>query len=158
MIGRMAGQALRYFTKDISKGEMAFRLGTDALGGGMAMMYTPGDIGDKLIAGAASTVGGAAGGLALGKLGGPGMLGNALDIAGSIGGDMGATVIGEQIMKGKSALQGEGFRTPWEKMSDQQQQMMAEQIKKDVLRQYGLAVPGAPISQYSDPTTGMGVN
>ncbi len=158
MIGRMAGQALKFLTKDISKGEMGFRLGMDALGGGMAMMYTPGDIGDKLIAGAASTVGGAAGGLALGKLGGHGMLGNALDMVGSVGGDMGASILGEQVMKGKSALQGEGFRTPWEKMSEQQQQIMAEQIKQDVLRQYGLAVPGAPISQYSDPTTGMGVN
>ncbi len=154
----MAGQALKYLTKGISPQEMAFRIGTDALGGGMAIMYTPGDIGDKLIAGAASTIGGTAGGLALGKLGGPGMLGNALDLVGSVGGDMGAAVLGEQVMKGKSALQGEGFKTPWEKMSEQQQQIMSEQIKQDVLRQYGLIVPGAPIAQYSDPTTGMGVN
>ena len=35
----------------------------------MAAAYTPGDLGDKLIAGgAATTIGGAAGGLALGKL------------------------------------------------------------------------------------------
>ena len=155
---RMAGNALKFLTKGITPQEMAFRLGTDALGGGMAMMYTPGDIGDKLIAGAASTVGGAAGGLALGRLGGPGMLGNALDLVGSVGGDMGASMLGEQLMKGKSALQGEGFRTPWEKMSEQQQQMMAEQIKQDVLRQYGLAIPGAPLEKYSDPTTGMGVS
>ena len=155
---RMAGQALKYLTKGISPQEMAFRIGTDALGGGMAIMYTPGDIGDKLIAGAASTIGGTAGGLALGKLGGPGMLGNALDLVGSVGGDMGASLLGEQVMKGKSALQGEGFKTPWEKMSEQQQQIMSEQIKQDVLRQYGLIVPGAPIAQYSDPTTGMGVN
>ncbi len=154
----MAGQALKYLTKGISPQEMAFRIGTDALGGGMAIMYTPGDIGDKLIAGAASTIGGTAGGLALGKLGGPGMLGNALDLVGSVGGDMGASLLGEQVMKGKSALQGEGFKTPWEKMSEQQQQIMSEQIKQDVLRQYGLIVPGAPIAQYSDPTTGMGVN
>ncbi len=155
---RMAGQALKYLTKGISPQEMAFRIGTDALGGGMAIMYTPGDIGDKLIAGAASTIGGTAGVLALGKLGVPGMLGNALDLVGSVGGDMGASLLGEQVMKGKSALQGEGFKTPWEKMSEQQQQIMSEQIKQDVLRQYGLIVPGAPIAQYSDPTTGMGVN
>ena len=149
MIGRMAGQALKYLTKDISKGEMAFRLGTDAIGGGMAMMYTPGDIGDKLIAGAASTIGGAAGGLALGKLGGPGMLGNALDIAGSIGGDIGASVVGEQVMKGKSAIQGQGFKTPYEKIGEAQQAQMEEEIKQKILRQmrYG-----------QDPTTGMGVN
>ena len=44
------------------------RLGTDLLGGFMAAAYTPGDLGDKFIAGTASTLGGAAGGLALGKL------------------------------------------------------------------------------------------
>jgi len=158
MIGRMAGQALKYFTKDIGKGEMAARLGMDAIGGTMAAIYTPGDLGDKLIAGTASTVGGAAGGLMLGKLGGPGIMGTALDFGGSMIGDIGASVAGEQVMKGKSALQGEGFRTPWEKMSDEQQRVMSEQIKNDVLRQYGIAVPGAPISQYSDPSTGMGVN
>ncbi len=149
MIGRMAGQALKFLTKDISKGEMAFRLGTDAIGGGMAMMYTPGDIGDKLIAGAASTVGGAAGGLALGKLGGPGMLGNALDIVGSIGGDIGASVVGEQVMKGKSAIQGQGFKSPYEKIGEAQQKQMEEEIRKQILQKmmYG-----------QDPTTGMGVN
>ncbi len=145
----MAGQALKFLTKDISKGEMAFRLGTDAIGGGMAMMYTPGDIGDKLIAGAASTVGGAAGGLALGKLGGPGMLGNALDIVGSIGGDIGASVVGEQVMKGKSAIQGQGFKSPYEKIGEAQQKQMEEEIRQQILREmrYG-----------QDPTTGMGVN
>ena len=149
MIGRMAGQALKFLTKDISKGEMAFRLGTDAIGGGMVMMYTPGDLGDKLIAGAASTVGGAAGGLALGKLGGPGMLGNALDIVGSVGGDIGASVVGEQVMKGKSAIQGQGFKSPYEKIAEEQQKQMEEQIKQQILRQM----------QYGqDPTTGMGVN
>ena len=158
MIGRFAGDALKYFTKDIGAGEMAARLGMDAIGGTMAAIYTPGDIGDKLIAGTASTIGGAAGGLMLGKVGGPGIMGTALDFGGSMLGDIGASMLGEQAMKGKSALQGEGFRTPWEKMSDEQQKMMAEQIKNDVLRQYGLAVPGAPIAQYSDPSTGMGVN
>ena len=44
----------------------------DALGG-LWQLYTPGDLGDKIIAGTASTLGGATGGLALGKLGGPGL-------------------------------------------------------------------------------------
>ena len=153
---RMAGNALKWLIKDIGPGEMAARLSMDALGGLMAAAYTPGDLGDKIIAGTASTLGGATGGLALGKLGGPGLTGVALDLAGSIGGDMAASVLGEQVMKGKSALQGEGFRSPYQKLSDEQQKQLAEAIRADVMRQYGLVAPGA--LQYADPSTGMGVS
>ena len=157
MVGRFAGKALQYLTKGIGPGEMTARLSMDALGGLMAAAYTPGDLGDKLIAGTASTLGGAAGGLALGKLGaGNPMLGTALDFAGSIGGDMAASVLGEQVMKGKSALQGEGFRSPYQKLSDEQQKQLAEAIRADVLRQYGLIAPGTVA--YADPSTGMGVS
>lgn len=154
---RFAAQALKYLTKDIGPGEMAARLSMDALGGLMAAAYTPGDLGDKLIAGTASTIGGAGGGLVLGKLGGGNpLLGTALDFAGSIGGDMAASVLGEQVMKGKSALQGEGFRSPYQKLSDEQQKQLAEAIRADVMRQYGLIAPST--IAYADPTTGMGVN
>ena len=154
---RMAGNALKWLIKDIGKGEMAARLSMDALGGAMAAAYTPGDLGDKLIAGTASTLGGATGGLLLGKLGGGNpMLGTALDFAGSIGGDMAASVLGEQVMKGKSALQGEGFRSPYQKLSDEQQAQLAEAIRADVLRQYGLISPST--IAYADPSTGMGVS
>ena len=157
MVGRFAGKALQYLTKGIGPGEMTARLSMDALGGLMAAAYTPGDLGDKLIAGTASTLGGAAGGLALGKLGaGSPMLGTALDFAGSIGGDMAASVLGEQVMKGKSALQGEGFRSPYQKLSDEQQKQLAEAIRADVMRQYGLIAPGT--IAYADPSTGMGVS
>ena len=157
MIGRFAGQALNYLTKGIGPGEMTARLSMDALGGLMAAAYTPGDLGDKLIAGTASTLGGAAGGLALGKLGaGNPLLGTALDFAGSIGGDMAASVLGEQVMKGKSALQGEGFRSPYQKLSDDQQKQLAEAIRADVMRQYGLIAPST--IAYADPSTGMGVS
>ena len=158
---RFAVEALKnipgMLTKDLSKGELALRLGQDALGGLMAAAYTPGDLGDKLIAGTASTVGGAAGGLALGKLGGSGLIGTGLDMAGSIGGDILASRVGEEVMKGKSYLQGEGYMNPYEKLGAEQQQALAAAIQKDVLRQYGLMVPGAPV-QYADPTTGMGVS
>ena len=158
---RFALQALKnipgMLTKDLSKGELALRLGQDALGGLMAAAYTPGDLGDKLIAGTASTIGGAAGGLALGKLGGSGLIGTGLDMAGSIGGDMIASRVGEEVMKGKSYMQGEGYMSPYEKLGAEQQQALAAAIQQDVLRQYGLMVPGAPM-QYADPTTGMGVS
>ena len=79
-----------------------------------------------------------------------------LTFAGSIGGDMAASVLGEQVMKGKSALQGEGFRSPYQKLSDDQQAQLAEAIRADVMRQYGLIAPGT--IQYADPSTGMGVS
>ena len=145
-----------FLTKDISKGELALRLGQDLLGGGMVAAYTPGDLGDKLIAGTASTLGGAAGGLALGKLGGSGLVGTGLDMAGSIGGDLLASRVGEEVMKGKSYLQGEGYATPYEKLNAKQQEELAAAIQQDILRQYGLVVPGAPV-HYADPSTGMGV-
>ena len=156
-IGRFAGSALGNLVKGVSKEELAVRLGTDALGGLMAAAYTPGDLGDKLIAGGAATLGGAGGGLVLGKLGGKNQLvGVGLDMAGSIGGDMIASRVGEEIMKGKSYMQGEGYMSPYEKLGAEQQQALAAAIQQDVLRQYGLMVPGAP-TQYADPTTGMGV-
>ena len=154
---RLAGKALQSLVKDIPKEELVLRLGQDALGGAMAAAYTPGDLGDKLIAGAASTVGGAAGGLALGRLGGPGIVGVGLDMAGSIGGDIALSRLGEEGMKAKSYAQGEGYRTPWDKMSDEQQEILAAQIQKDVLRQYGLAVPGAPIQYALAPDATMQV-
>ena len=152
-VGRFAGSLL----KGVPKEEMFVRLGTDALGGLMAAAYTPGDLGDKLIAGSAATIGGAAGGLALGKLGGKNQLAAVgLDMAGSIGGDMLLSRMGEEVMKGKSYMQGEGYMSPYEKLGAEQQQALAAAIQQDVLRQYGLMVPGAPM-QYADPTTGMGV-
>ena len=152
-VGRFAGSLL----KGVPREEMFVRLGTDALGGLMAAAYTPGDLGDKLIAGSAATIGGAAGGLALGKLGGKNQLAAVgLDMAGSIGGDMLLSRIGEEVMKGKSYMQGEGYMSPYEKLGAEQQQALAAAIQQDMLRQYGMVVPGAPM-QYADPTTGMGV-
>ena len=166
---RFAGDALKklkdFIIGDMSNTELAARFGMDALGGGMAMMYTPGDIGDKLIAGAASTVGGAMGGIAAGRIGGAinpglnaGLPGIAIDTLGSIGGDIGLSMLGEEAIKAKSYLGGEGYLSPYDKMSVEQQTELRKALEQDILRQYGLAVPGAPLSQLSDPSTGMGVN
>ena len=157
---RFALQAIKnlpgFLVKDLGKGELALRLGQDALGGAMAAAYTPGDLGDKLIAGTSATLGGAVGGLALGKLGGQGLVGTGLDMAGSIGGDLLASRLGEEVMKGKSYMQGEGYRTPYQKLGDEQQEALAAAIQQDIMRQYGMLVPGAPV-HYADPSTGMGV-
>ena len=73
MIGRAAGVALglgKNLFKGMSKADIAMRLAPDAMFGVLEGTMTPGDLGDKVIAGAGSALGGGLGGLALGRLGG----------------------------------------------------------------------------------------
>jgi hypothetical protein len=77
---KMAGKAIKlldYLTKGLRKtdgsgafdmGQVGMRVVPDALFGGLAAIQTPGDLGDKLIAGSTSALGGSLGGLSLGGL------------------------------------------------------------------------------------------
>jgi len=111
--------------------EWAMRIAPDAIFGTMAGAMTPGDIGDKLIAGTTATAGGALGGLALrGAVGGvaPGLMKNTLadvtsEMIGGIGGDMAAQGVADSIMRAKG-----GGTTPYEKMAAQQQRELEQQI------------------------------
>jgi hypothetical protein len=111
--------------------EWAMRIAPDAIFGTMAGAMTPGDIGDKLIAGTTATAGGALGGLALrGAVGGvaPGLMRNTVaditsEMVGGIGGDMAAQGIADSIMRAKG-----GGTTPYEKMAAQQQRELEQQI------------------------------
>ena len=129
----------------MSKGEIAGRLAPDAIFGVMAGAMTPGDLGDKIIAGGGQAIGGGLGGLGLSKLGskvGIGGMGSmGLDMAGSFGGDYAGMFAADQLMKGKDKLSGGKGQTPWEKMGEQQQQEQADQLRQQILWQYGL-VPG----------------
>jgi hypothetical protein len=157
MAADVLGRTKDFLFGGLTKEDLLVRLGMDAIGGGMAAMYTPGDLGDKAIAGISSTIGGVGGGLVAGRLAGNNqLLGTALDFGGSVLGDMAASRVGEEVMKGKSYLQGEGYLNPWEKMSNEQQAMLAQEMERSILAQYGLAVPGAPIAQLqADPTMGV---
>ena len=140
MLGRFAGQALkggkgllnRIATNigPMGKGELAMTLGPDVLFGGVAAAMTPGDIGDKALAGVGSAVGGAAGGLGLrgltGAKSGLGILG--AEMVGGIGGDMAGMAGAESLMRMKG-----GGTTPWEKMALQQEEEMRRQILEEVL-------------------------
>ena len=73
---RMAGDRLKTAIsgvagKDPTLMDYASRFGFDLLFGGLAAAQTPGDLGDKLIAGGTQTLGGALGGPLVGALGGP---------------------------------------------------------------------------------------
>ena len=152
---RMAGQGLanaafkggigKTLFGEMSKGQIASRLAPDAIFGGLAALQTPGDIGDKLVAGGASALGGGLGGLALSRAAGARGLGEgvqlAADFGGSILGDMGGMAVGDTIMRGKDKLMGGAGQTPYERMSSEQQAQFADQIRQQTLAGAGL-VPG----------------
>jgi len=148
---RMAGDAMfkgglgKAIFGQMGKGEIIGRLAPDAMFGGMAALSTPGDIGDKLIAGGTSALGGGLGGIALSRgasrLGINGMGNYMADMAGSIGGDMVGMGVGDGLMRGKDKIAGGQGMTPYERMSAEQQAQFAEQIRRQTLAGAGL-VPG----------------
>ena len=159
-MNRVAGLALglgRNLFKGMSKAEIAMRLAPDAMFGVLEGAMTPGDLGDKLIAGTGSAIGGGMGGLALGRLGGPGAMGTVLDMAGSIGGDMLGREASSAILRGKDALMGGQGLTPYEKMSEQQALAMMQSGRTQALAELGI-LPGNYQEYLTDPSTGMGVS
>jgi len=154
---KMAGQLLQYLTKGLrgadgalDMGQVGMRVVPDALFGGLAAIQTPGDLGDKLIAGSTSALGGSLGGLSLGGLT-PNPIGSlALDTVGSLGGDMLGYQIGDQLMRAKDKLGGGKGQTPYERMASEQQAIYEEQLRRKFLAEYGL-LPGTS-QQYA----GMG--
>ena len=172
-VGRFAGNALKGLFKIPGTNQMMkekdilFRLGPDALFGGLEFAMTPGDIGDKSLAAAGSFVGGAGGGLALSRLAGKNVdIGNMLDIGGSIGGDFAGRAVAEMAQRGKDKLMGGEGLTPYERLAMEDRQQLEQLIREDqtgrILAELGLlpaSTQDALISQpYSDPTTGMGVS
>tara|TARA_Y100000022_G_C13156191_1_gene331823 strand:- start:165 stop:641 length:477 start_codon:yes stop_codon:yes gene_type:complete len=146
---QMAGKLLQYLTKGlrgadgaIDMGQVGIRVVPDAVFGGLAAVQTPGDLGDKLIAGTTSAIGGSLGGLALGGLSRNQLASMALDTAGSLGGDMLAYQAGEQLMRAKDKLSGGKGRTPYERMGDQERAIYEEQLRRQIMAQYGL-LPGS---------------
>ena len=109
--------------------QAADRFGLDVLMGGIYGAMTPGDLGDKLIAGTTSAAGGALGGMALRGAWSPtSNLGIQMaEVGGSIGGDMLANGVADGILRVKG-----GGTTPYEKMAAEQQRELEQQI----FRQY----------------------
>ena len=140
--GKLAGQALNALKSLFagqSSGEIALRLAPDIGFGVLEGVMTPGDLADKVIAGTSSGLGGATGGLLLGKLGGGNpMLTQALDMAGSIGGDFAGRAGGDLLMKGKDKLMGGKGQNPYERMGEAQQEQFAEDVRAQLLAELGL--------------------
>ena len=150
-IGRMAMQALKgsgHFLKSnmgANAGEVALRVVPDIGFGVMAATQTPGDLGDKLIAGSTQAMGGILGGVgaagAVRKMGGGQAIQNLADMGGSVAGDFAGMALGDNMQRGKDVLMGGSGQTPWERMGAQEQAAFAEELKGQILAQYGL-IPG----------------
>lgn len=146
---RAAGERLidlgKWLFKDQNAGEIALRVAPD-VGFGIlegAMMPEGTDLGDRIIAGASSGLGGLTGGLALGRLGGNNqLLVQALDMAGSIGGDMGGRYLGDHVLRAKDSLSGGEGQTPYERMSAKQMDEYKKQIETQLLADLGLLPSG----------------
>ena len=145
---RMAGEALgktgSFLLKNAgaNKGEVAMRLGPDLFFGGVQGVMTPGDLGDKLIAGTTTAVGGAVGGIGAGglarKFGADGMTQTMADLAGSYGGDFAGMAVGDGIMRGKDKLFGGEGLTPYERQGKEYEEAMRQQMEQEILAKYGM--------------------
>ena len=125
-----------------NKGQLIARLTPDALFGVITGAMTEGDIGDKLIAGTASAVGGGLGGIGLGRLGQKynNTAGFLADMGGSIAGDMVGMKLAEETMRFKG-----GGTTPMEKMMMEQDAMYRAQLEREFLEKYGIGATVDPV-------------
>jgi hypothetical protein len=141
---RFAGDALKntgkFFLENAGKNktEIALRLAPDIGFGLLAGATTPGDIGDKIIAGGAQMIGGGGGGIAAAgaarKLGASGNIQTLADMFGSIGGDFAGMAAGDTLLRAKG-----GGTTPWEKVQQQGNEQMRADLERQILATYGLA-------------------
>ena len=160
-VKRMAGPKLASFadnamgTMPKTAGEIGMRVAPDAIFGTLAGAMTPGDLGDKLIAGTTATVGGAAGGLVgRGLVGGvkPSLLNNQMidigtEMIGGLSGDMAGQGVADALLRLKG-----GGTTPYEKMAAEQQRELEQQI----LRGYLSGKGGYPSDDYFLQQNGLG--
>ena len=142
---RAAGQRLLEFLKNSAKfgvtgttdeigktelaKQLAIRLAPDAIGGAFVGMSTPGDLGDKIIAGTTDALAGAVGGIGLsGITRRPGVLGLGLDMAGSMGGAYASMPVSDQILRMKDSLQGGKGLSPYEKLDEERRREIEQAL------------------------------
>ena len=128
-----AGERLLNFARSKEGLEALALYVPDTIGAGMTMLYTPGDAGDKLIAGLAMGGGSALGGTAARKLlrGRGGTVGSiAADMVGGELGYMGGGFVQDAALRAKN-----GGVTPYETLALEERRQLEQQI----LAQHGLA-------------------
>ena len=135
----LAGRVAKSGALPRNLGEAVPIFGPDMFFGGLTALQTPGDLGDKLIAGGMTGLGGAVGGVGLrGMVGSKNMGVNIMsEMAGGVGGDM----LGQGTADALLRLKG-GGTTPYEKLAADQQKELEQQI----LQQYLSGKGGYPMN------------
>ena len=134
MLG-LTGKIGKRFSNNIgqmSKAELAMNLAPDVMFGAMYGAMTPGDMSDKVIAGLGSGIGGAAGGVGLRAglgINNP-IAGFAVDMGGSVLGDMAGVSVSDQVLRMKN-----GGMTPMETENMKYQQQLEDQIRQELLQE-----------------------
>ena len=109
----------------------------DVLFGGMTALNTPGDLGDKVLAGGSDMILGGLGGVGLTGAIGAKRLGKyriLADMAGSTAGGYAGMAVGDQLMRTKDSLMGGTGQTPYERLAEEDRRA----LEQNLLAQYGI--------------------
>jgi len=132
---KLPGQTSRLLGIDkMGKGDIAMRFGMDGLYATMGAMNTPGDFGDKLIAGGGDFITSAGAGLVAGapfQRFGPTAAGVADNIGSVIGWQLGQPAI-EGTMRAKDKLMGGEGLSPYERSQIEYEDQFREQIMQEL--------------------------
>ena len=138
-VKKFAGKALADYMGPggVTAKNLATNFGMDAAFGIYQGAMTPGDLGDKLIAGVGTGVGGAMGGVglvsALGKHKNNAIARMGAELGGNLVGDMGGQVVSDAVLRAKG-----GGTTPWEKLQQEGDQQYRSEIERQMLAQLGI--------------------
>ncbi len=136
---KFAGKALADYMgpAGVTPTTLAQNFGLDAAIGIYQGAMTPGDLGDKLIAGVGTGVGGAMGGVglvsALGKNKNNQLARMGAELGGNFVGDMGGQFVSDAVLRAKG-----GGITPWEKLQQEGDQKYRQEIERQMLAQLGI--------------------
>lgn len=111
--------------------DLGMAIAPDLMFGGLTMAMTPGDLGDKTLAGLGTAVGGAGGGLlARGLLGPRSNMGIMMsELGGGLAGDMAGMQVSNALIRAKN-----GGVTPMEEQGSQQMEELRQQIIDEYIR------------------------
>lgn len=135
--GKALGKRTMNNLGPMNAGNLTGMLAPDLIFGAMYGAQTPGDLTDKLIAGTGSAVGGALGGVGLrGALGlkNPG-LGFAVDMGGSLIGDVAGQNVADSVLRTKDKFSGGQGLSPFEKQQFEYESQMKQQMQREVLQE-----------------------
>ena len=139
LVPKNVGEATRFIVGDElynNKKDLIYRLAPDAFFGVVGGAMTPGDLGDKVIAGGTQFIGGGLTGIAAGRGARALNMGtraaDMADMIGSVGGDFLGMAVGDQILRVKG-----GGMTPMEQQMMEQDALYRAQLEQEFLQKYG---------------------